>query len=98
MVTELTPLYSLANQTHQLLTDIHQVVIHSLHSDHLHEAILIVAPLAGLGAVGVVFVKITEELSRREAREPEASGPEADPRVQPETLPGHREESLPEDR
>lgn len=44
------------------LTHIHQVVIHSFNSDHLHEVILIVSLVCRLRAVCVVFEDVVKKL------------------------------------
>lgn len=44
------------------LTNIHQVVVDTFHRDHLQEVVLVVSLLGHLGAVGVVFEEVVEEL------------------------------------
>lgn len=46
------------------LTNIHQVVVDTFHRDHLQEVVLVVSLLGHLGAVGVVFEEVVEELGK----------------------------------
>ena len=47
-------------------TYIHEVVIHALHRDHLHEVVLVVSLLRRLRATGIVLEDVGEQLVQRE--------------------------------